>query len=604
MEIKVVQNKAFLTTAAAGAVFVFTSVSALAAALTDPFSPSALARSICAARDGAKPMLPQWVAAARKTETGPFQPEPGAPRTAVDDRPALIDGLGTAHLPVPGISAEAQRYFDQGLRYAYGFNHHEAVRAFRAAQRLEPTCALCFWGEALVLGPNTNAPMDEAAHGQARVALRQAHRLAGNAEPIGRALIQALAVRYPAKFAEDRRAEDGAYAEAMAGVARKFPQNDEAALLAAEAMMDAQPWDYWERGGSTPKGYTAAAQKLIEGVLARNPDHAGAIHFYIHLLEASDGARRAEPYAERLAAQNLQTGHLVHMPSHIYYRVGRYGDALAANRKAASVDEAYFASAQPSAVYRSGYYPHNLHFVMVSAQMAGDGKAAIDAAEKLNRTLTVRSVQEMPYAEPVKASPYFAHAQYSDVATILALPDPGTELPFVRAMWLYARGVALAQSGDVAGAGQVADQLGRAAAATGDYKILLSAQVPVPDVIRISEQVVRSRIAQAQGNLPAAVAAMRTAERIEATLAYMEPPYWYVPVKQSLGGLLLLQGSLDEAEQAFRASLVQAPNNGWALYGLVEVAKAKGDTALQAASERDLEKAWVGDRSLLRLARL
>src|SRR5215471_8191532 len=320
-----------------------------------------------------------------RTEVPQAEMQAALPAAAfADTEPPLWDGLGPVSYKITTASAPAQSYFDQGLRLAYAFNHSEAQRAFRKAQKLDPDCAMCFWGEALVLGPNINLPMQDDAVAPAFAAIEKAKALAGKASPREQALIAALATRYAADAKADRKPLDAAYAAAMQKVAAQFPDDNDIAVLYAEAVMDLSPWNYWQPGGSEPNPQSAPIVPTLERVLANDPNHAGAIHLYIHAVEASDRPQRAEPYADRLRGAIPGAGHLVHMPSHIYYRVGRYLDALADNKIATTVDEKYLADTNaPMGVYRLGYYPHNVHFVMVSAQMAGDGQTVIAAAEKL-----------------------------------------------------------------------------------------------------------------------------------------------------------------------------------------------------------------------------
>jgi hypothetical protein len=258
------------------------------------------------------------------------------------------------------------------------------------------------------------------------------------AQPHERALIEALAQRYAADPAADRRALDSAYADAMMDVAKRYPNDAEITVLTAESLMDLSPWDYWQAGGAEPKGHTAEIVRMLEGVMDRNPNHIGAIHYYIHMVKASDRPERAVPGADRLASFDLGAGHLVHMPSHIYYRVGRYLDSLEANRRAVATDEAYLNSIGTAGIYPGAYFPHNIHFLMASAQMAGDGPAAVSAAEKLQATVTEESARTVPWVQPIMAAPYFAHAQFSKPDAVMAVPAPSDEFPFVKAMWHHA----------------------------------------------------------------------------------------------------------------------------------------------------------------------
>jgi tetratricopeptide (TPR) repeat protein len=556
--------------------------------------------SVCVAKDP-RAIFKHYQKLAAKTETRPFMPPRGAAGGASDDAP-LFSNLGKLSHHITTTSTMAQRYFDQGLRLAYAFNHAEARRAFRTAQKHDPDCAMCYWGEALVLGPNINAPMDGSAVAPAMAAVRLAAEKAPQASPAEQALIDALAKRYAADAGVERATLDAAYAAAMAEVAARFPDDQNINVLYAEALMNLQPWDYWEPGGVKPKGKAAEILSTLEKVLARNPDHPGAIHYYIHTVEASSKPERAAPFAKRLAAAMPGAGHLVHMPFHIYYRIGDYKAALAANKAAVAADESYLALAKPQGMYPAAYYPHNVHSLMASAQMAGDGKAALAAAEKLARVVTADASRSIPWVQPIQAAPYFAHAQFSAPRTILALADPGGELPFVKAMWHYARGVAYAAEKNAAAAGQEADAIARLK--TSDWSALAAGGIPAADILELARQVVLARIALAENKLEAARDAFAQAAKLQDQLTYSEPPHWYYPVRQSLGAVLVRLGKLDEAAEAFRASLVQSPNNGWALFGLGEVYRRTGERAAAAEATRRLDKAWAGEKSALDLSRL
>jgi len=521
-----------------------------------------------------------------------------------DTEPPLWTGLGSVTYKISTTNERAQAYFDQGLRLAYAFNHGEAQRAFRMAQKLDPNCAMCFWGEALVLGPNINLPMQEDALAPAYAAAQKAKALAGDASPREQALINALAARYGSDPKAARPPFDAAYASEMAKVAKQFPDDDEIATFYAEAVMDLSPWNYWKPGGREPNPQSVPIVPTLERVLARNPTHPGAIHYYIHAVEASDRPKRAEPYADRLRGAIPGAGHLVHMPSHIYYRVGRYLDALKDNKTAVDVDEKYLADAKaPMGVYRLGYYPHNVHFVMASAQLAGDGQTVIAAAEKLGQLIPNEAARGIAMVQPVKAAPYFAHAQFSTPETILALSDPGDAIPYIKAMWLYARGVALAQRRDSAGAAAAADAIGTIER-TADFKLLNESNVPAQEVLRIAQTLILARIAQANSDYRTAVVRFARAAAMQDALPYTEPPYWYYPIRQSLAAALLQAGRYAEAEQQFQRALTRAPANGWSYYGLAELYKARGNADAARKAEADLSKTWIGDRKLLQLSNL
>jgi tetratricopeptide (TPR) repeat protein len=538
-----------------------------------------------------------------RTEVGPYARDlpHGAAAPTSDARPPLYANLGALSWAAGTANPEAQAYFDQGYRLAWGFNHAEAVRAFRAAQEIDPNCAMCFWGEAWALGPHINYPMDADAVPRALAVLDQARRAAAQGAPEHAALIDALSRRYSTDPQTDRKALDQAYADAMEQVQARFPRSADIALLNADALMNLTPWDYWADGGRTAKGATPRTVALIESVLGvrtdmaieANPDHPGAIHLYIHMVEASDRPERAAPHAARLAALMPGTGHIVHMPSHIWYRLGKWRESLDANRQAAAVDEAYVADGGASLLYSQAYYAHNVHFVLVSALMGGDGRTAIEAANKLAGIVTDRAKQEVPWTQPIAAAPYIAHTRFSEPETILRLPMPSEAFPLVRAHWHYARGEALARLG------RPVEALAEAAtietmASLPTITALPEAGVPAPDMLRIASRVIAARAARAQGDWNRATALFVEAAAMQDNLPYMEPPFWYYPVQQSLGATLLVQGRAEEALAAFREALRRSPNNGWAASGLLRAAQARGDTAGVNEARALMEQSWFG----------
>ena len=535
-----------------------------------------------------------------KTETAPFQP---APMKAASGEVPLYDNLGSLAFKISTRNAQAQAYFNQGLRLSFGFNHAEAQRAFQAAQQLDPQCAMCYWGEALVLGPNINVPMMPEANAPALAALAQAVALKGNVNERERSLIEALEKRYSADPKAERPALDAAYADAMKAAAARFTGDDMILVLFAESAMDTQPWDYWEAAGAKPKGRTNDIVDALETVLRRNPPHAGAIHLYIHTMEASTHPEKALPYANRLGGLVPGAGHLVHMPAHIYYRVGMYRESLAANVRAIEVDESYFKSSPSDPLYKSAYYPHNIHFLMVSAQMGGDGRTAIEAATKLDAAVPVEVVKQFALLQPIKASPYTTHAQFSDPETILKLPAPSDDLVLVSTMHHYARAIAFATRRDTAEAQKEIAAIEKIEA-NADFKPFEIWGVPAKEIVQTARLVATGRLASASGDLDAAAKAYEAAVHLEEGLAYTEPPYWYYPVRQSLGAVRLRQGRLDEAEKAFRDSLVRVRNNGWALAGLAEVERKKGDTKAEGAARQAFQRAWFGAKEGPDLAKL
>ncbi|MDB5749449.1 MAG: hypothetical protein JWP72_4297 [Massilia sp.] len=563
------------------------------------FDPLFAAGAACAPAHAGRPALLDKLVLAQ-AETRPFQPGQQPPAKAPPARagpPPLYDDPGTLHVPITTRNPKAQTFFDQGMRLTFAFNHAEAARAFRAAQALDASCAMCYWGEALVLGPNINAPMFPEAVAPAAQAAASAVRLAKGATPAEQALIRAVSRRYSAapgtESGAERAALDKAYADAMAAAAQAHPNNDTIQVLFAEALMDLAPWDYWAAAGTQPKHRTAETVDALERVLERNPSHPGAAHYYIHTMEASAHPEKALPAARVLARQIPGAGHVVHMPSHIYYRLGMYREALQSNVEAIAIDEKYFSTSRSDPVYRGAYYPHNIHFVMVSALMGGDGQTTLDAAGKLDKAVGADAVKAIGALQPVKSAPYFAHVQFSSPDVLVSLPDPGPDFVLVKAMWHYARAIGHVRKGAFDAANRevaAIDRIERSA----DFKPLTDWAIPGREIVQTARAVARGRVADLQGNLPGAIAAYREAVAIQDAPPYMEPPYWYYPVRRSLGVALLRAGQLDRAEQVFRTSLARTPSNGWALRGLMEVYRVRGDTAALAAARQRFAKTWPG----------
>jgi tetratricopeptide (TPR) repeat protein len=552
-------------------------------------NPAALAKGICATAPARAPAISRVRLAAAD------------PAAGISSEPSLM-ALGERSFPITTETPEAQAYFDQGMKLLYAFNHYEAARAFGHARSLDPACAMCSWGEAQALGATINTPMAPGTEADAREAAAEALALSANASPKEKALILAVARRFGA-VSDGSAIGEEAYAEAMSDAHEHFPDDDDVAVLFAESLMNLQPWDYWERDGRTPKKNAGEVLAVLEQVLARNGQHPQAIHLYIHMTEASHAPERAAPYADRLGELMPAAGHIVHMPSHTYFRIGRYRDSLEANIAAMAADQAYLAQAREAGFYAHTYYPHNVHFAMTSAQMAGDGKHALQAAKLMPETLSDEITAQVPWVQPIMASPYFAYAQFADAAEVLALPAPGHGFPLVRAMWHYARGVAHARAGDAAKAEQEKEAIARLQEDPALAE-LEAAGVSAPAMLEIASAVIDGRLAQAAGDHEGAVEAFTHAVEVQDELIYMEPPFWYYPARQSLGAALLAAGQPEKAVRVFTESLVEAPNNGWALWGLVQAQRQAGDELGAAAAERFLAATWVGPREILTLDRL
>jgi tetratricopeptide (TPR) repeat protein len=508
----------------------------------------------------------------------------------------LFEGMGDHHHPITTQDPWAQKYFDQGLVIDFAFNHAESVRSFKAAQTLDPGCAMCFWGEALALGPNINvtsngkAVMDEASQKAAYAAIQKALELKGNATQQEQDYIDALATRYSADITAPREPQDMAYADAMRTLYQKYPDDDDAASLFAEALMTTMPWDYWV-DPDNPKPHTEEVIAALETVLARSPDHPMALHLYIHAVEASSSPERAEAAADRLTDLVPGAGHLVHMPSHLFWRVGRYHDASTANEKAAAVDEAYIAQCNAQGFYPAMYYPHNIHFLWAAASMEGRSAVAIDAANRVAANVQVEVIEEFPMVEFFHTIPLLALTQFGRWDEILQQPQPAAELDYSNAIWHYVRATAFANKGDVPAA--QAEYAALQPLRDSDKVLYLDGVLyPASQLLTIADALIQGDIAMAEGQLDSAISHYEAAVAAQDALPYTEPPFWYYPNRQSLGKALLAAGKAAEAEAVYRRDLEIYPHNGWTLFGLVQSLQAQGKNEEATAQQEMFNHAW------------
>ena len=514
------------------------------------------------------------------------------PAAASTDKAPLFD-LGRWSHPVTTSSPEAQRYFDQGLVLAYGFNHAQAIAAFEQAARLDPDCAMAYWGIALAYGPNINFPMDSTAVRPAWDALQKALERAANVSEAEGAFIRALARRYDDPSAvprPTRTARDSAYADAMREVWKRHPNDADAGTLFAEALMDLNPWNFLTLDGRANPG-TDEIVATLEAVLKFAPDHPGANHFHIHAVEASRHPERAVASAERLGALAPDAGHLVHMPGHIWQRVGRYADSEDANVKAARVDSLYVATYNPPGLYPMMYYPHNVHFIWSAACMEGRSAVAPAAARRLEPMVPADMLRQMPMLEFVSPTTFYTLVRFGRWGEILAGPAPPADLRFTRGMWHYARGLAFAATARLPGAAVEHDSVVAIATATPAEAMVSFNSAAA--LLRLAGHALAGEIAARQGKVDAAVTHFRAAIAEEAALHYDEPPGWYLPVRQQLGAVLLAAGRPSEAEAAYREDLASNPENGWSLYGLAKCLRARKADAEAATVEQRFQKAWA-----------
>ena len=507
----------------------------------------------------------------------------------------LFEGMGDYHMPITTADPDAQRYFDQGMVLAFGFNHAESIRSFRAAQTLDPTCAMCFWGEALATGPNINvasngkAIMAPSERVSARAAIDQALALMDGVTPKEQDWIRALDQRYDGQTDTSRDPLDRAWADALADMAARYPDDSTVASVYAEALMNTMPWDYWGPDGEA-KPDTQAVIASLEAVMAADPDHPLALHLYIHALEASSNAAKAEPAADRLADLVPGSGHLVHMPSHIYFRVGRYQDSALANIRAAEVDEAYIAQCNAQGFYPALYYPHNIHFLWASATMQGQSALSLDSARRVVANVRVEQVEQFPTIQFFRTVPMLSLVRFARWEEILEEPEPYEAFAFARAIWHYGRGVAHAALGDAETA--MVELAAIEALEPEVDEIFMGNVYPARDLLEIAKSLLRGEMAYRAGDAANAVLAFEEAVALQDALPYTEPPFWYYPTRQSLGAALLASNRLAEAQAVFEADLEQYPMNGWSMFGLAEALRRQGDEAGAAQMTARFETVW------------
>ena len=510
-----------------------------------------------------------------------------APGTPVAPR---LQNLGTHVFPISTKVPRAQVFMSQGLNLAWAFNHAEAARSFAEVARLDPTNPMAYWGHALVLGPNINASMEPADEPKALELVTKAQSLASRATPRERAYISALAARYTGK-PDDRDKANRAFADAMRKVVAAFPADNDARAILAESLMNLRPWNYWTPDG-LPYAETKEVIAALETVLKRNPKHPGALHLWIHLWEPTDTPERAEAEADRLLPLMPGAGHIVHMPAHIYQRVGRHADVIKANEMAAKADEDYIAQCRAQGMYPLAYYPHNLHFIWMGASASGRSSLALEAARKLAGQVPAEAIAAVPIIQGFLVVPYWAMVRFGQWDTILADKGPQHATAFTTGVWHYARAMAFIGKDRLADAEQ---ELAKLNEKVGDESLkgptTFSTNTGVA-ILRIAPEVVAGEIAAKRKQWDQALLHLDRAVRYEDGLIYQEPADWHAPVRQTLGAVLLEAGRPDEAEAVFWEDLRKNPENGWSLFGLTQALEAQGKKDQAAAARTRFQKAW------------
>jgi tetratricopeptide (TPR) repeat protein len=505
-----------------------------------------------------------------------------------DIAPRLLS-LGRHTFPVSTKNKQAQQFVNQGINLAYAFNHSEAYRAFQEAARLDSNLAMAYWGQALVLGPNINALMDPNDEVLALEMVRQAKLHIVEASIKEQALINALEKRYSGKR-EHRKINDKAYAEAMREVHNRFPDDPDVTMLYVESMMDLRPWNYWMPDGYPYEG-TEEIVKLTEEVIRKNSKHPGALHFYIHLMESTKTPERAEIAADTLLTLMPGAGHLVHMPSHIYYRVGRYADAIKSNQLAITADEEYISQYRPQGLYPIKYHPHNIHFLYFAAVADGQSRIAIETARKVAAKVNDEALKEMPMMADFRAAPYWALARFEHWEEILNEPEPPPTNMLLRGAWHYVRGLAFVATKRLYEAEKELDAV---------HKILKGlssddqhhSDHSLHIILKVGSEVLAGEIEAARGKFDSAVAYLERAVHLEDVWLDTNLSAWHHPPRLVLAAILFESGRVVESEAVYWEDLRYHHNSGWALYGLLQTLRAQKKEHEAKLIEVRFKKAW------------
>jgi len=502
----------------------------------------------------------------------------------------LFANLGDLNLSISTNNSDAQTFFNQGLKLTYAFNHAESHRSFMEASRLDPNSAMTYWGQAYALGPNINDPLPDDERKLYFEAVQKAKRLVSTATPKEQALIEALTFRYSGDLTKDIAELNMAYMKAMAKVAEKFPQDPDVLTLFAASVMNTVPWNYWDADGN-PSPNIKEAKTALERAININPDHPGAHHYYIHMVELPM-PDLAVASADKLGTLMTAAGHIVHMPSHIYIRVGRYKDAVEANHKAIAADEDYISQCYAQGMYPLGYYPHNIHFLWSAASLLGDSKTAIDAAKKTAEKVPTGELIDLPFLQNFSSTPMLAYLRFGKWNEILTIPSPRDEIKHLKLIWHYARGIAFLRKNNLKDAQEELDAIAEMIKDPALEKLIAAGFDTTSSIAKLAYEVVAGEVAAAKGNLPKAIEHLKKAVSFEDNLTYTEPSAWHISTRHNLGAVLLKAKKYKDAERIYKEDLDIIRQNGWSLIGLYQSYIAQGKMDEAKAIKQEFDKAW------------
>lgn len=503
----------------------------------------------------------------------------------------LFENLGNLHFGISTKDQKAQTYFNQGVKLTYAFNHAEAHRSFMEASRLDPKSAMTYWGQAYALGPNINDPMpDDERRKKSYEAILKAKNLSHSGTPKEKALIEALAHRYSSDLTKEISELNMAYMGAMEKVVEAFPDDAHVQTLYAASIMNTMPWNYWDNDGN-PAPNTLKGKAALERAMDLNPDHPGAHHYYIHMVELPK-PDLAIPSADKLGSLMPAAGHIVHMPSHIYIRVGRYADAVKVNQAAILADEDYISQCYSQGMYPLGYYPHNLHFLWSASTLLGNSDLAIDAAKKTAEKVPLSEMVTLPFLQDFASSPLLAYTRFGKWNEILTIPYPGDQYKHLKLIWHYARGIAFVRKNNIKEAKEELEALKLLKNDPELETVVANYTNPSSSIARIAYGVVSGEIANAEGNMPEALEHLKQAVFYEDQLIYSEPTAWHIPVRQTLGAALLKAKKYEEAEKVYKEDLDIVRQNGWSLIGLHESLIGQGKLEEAKKIKQEFDNAW------------